>query len=171
MRRAALIAAMLAALATPLRAAEVYICWLGAGGYTMTGRMTFPDALATAPLITQDDVTTFRITGYFEERLIGKWVVADRTAQTSWLLRYQPQAAIFPLVALDGLYQMWNANGDVTDCGDPGFGFNAGNGGQDFCIDNTFILSSSITPDTPILGYAEPQLPSCTGPMLLGKSE
>ncbi|SMY06520.1 hypothetical protein [Flavimaricola marinus] len=168
--RARYLGAVLALLAAPVQAAEVYICWLGAGGYTMTGRMTFPDALMSAPIVTQDDVTSFRITGYFEERVIGKWDMADRTPQTSWLLRYQPRTAVFPLVGLDGLYQMWNANGDVTDCGVPGFGFNAGNGGQDFCIDNTFILSSSIEPDKPILGYAEPQLPGCTAPALLGKA-
>lgn len=161
---------LLSLCALPVQAKEVYICWLGAGGYTMTGRMTYPDALANAPLITQDDVTSFRITGFFEERVIGKWDMADMTGQTSWLLRYQPLTANFPLVGFDGLYQMWNANGDVTDCGIPGFGFNAGNGGQDFCIDNTFILSSSIPADTPLIGYAEPQLPSCTGAVLLGKS-
>ena len=162
-------AALLALLATPLQAAETYICWLGAGGYTMTGRMEYPDALADAALITEADVTSFRITGYFEGRVIGKWDMADRTPQTSWLLRYSPRTGTFPLESFDGLYQMWNANGDVTDCGVPGFGFNAGNGGQDVCIDNTFILSSSIPPDTPLVGYAEPQLPDCTGAFLIGK--
>lgn len=169
--RAICLAAAVALAAAPLRAAEVYICWLGAGGYTMTGRMTFPDALLDTPLVTHNDLTSFRITGYFEERVIGKWDMAERTPQTSWLLRYEPRTSSFPLVGFDGLYQMWNANGEVTDCGVPGFGFNAGNGGQDFCIDNTFILSSSIPPDTPLLGYSEPQLPSCQGPALLGKRQ
>lgn len=167
MIRAVTVMAMLAA--SPMQAGEVYICWLGAGGYTMTGRMTYPDALNDTALVTQDDLTSFRITGYFDGRVIGKWDMAERTPQTSWLLRYDPGTARFPLVGGDGLYQMWNANGEVTDCGIPGFGFNAGNGGQDFCIDDTFILSSSIPADSPLLGFAEPQLPTCAGPALLGK--
>lgn len=162
-------AALLVALAAPAQAAEVFICWQGAGGYTMTGRMTYPDALSRRSIVTQDDVTGFRITGYFEGRVIGKWDLADRTPTTSWLLRYDPRRGVFPLVGLNGLYQMWNANGDVNDCGTPGFGFNAGNGGQDFCIDDTFILSSSIPPDTPILGFSAPQSPDCAGPDLIGK--
>lgn len=169
MIRAATLAALL--VASPVQAGEVYICWLGAGGYTMTGRMTYPEALNDAPLITQNDLTSFRITGYFEGRLIGKWDMADLTPQTSWLVRYDPGASRFLLDGFDGLYQMWNGNGEVNDCGNPGFGFNAGNGGQDFCIDNTFILSSSIPPDTPLLGYVEPQLPTCAGPALLGKRQ
>lgn len=167
MIRAVPLAVMLAA--SSAQAGEVYICWLGAGGYTMTGRMTYPEALNDAVLVTQDDLTSFRITGYFDGRVIGKWDMAEATPQTSWLLRYDPRSAQFPLVGFDGLYQMWNANGEVNDCGNLGFGFNAGNGGQDFCIDNTFILSSSIPADTPLLGFAEPQLPTCVGPALLGK--
>jgi hypothetical protein len=51
---------------------------------------------------------------------------------------------------LEQSYQEWNANGQVDDCGSPGFGFNGGNWAQDFCIDNVWIEESSIDPDTPL---------------------
>jgi hypothetical protein len=47
---------------------------------------------------------------------------------------------------LEQSYQEWNANGQVNDCGIPGFGFNGGNWAQDFCIDNVWIEESSIDP-------------------------
>ena len=168
-RRIALaLAATLAA--APLSAAEVFICWIGNGGYTMNGRMEYPDSLQ-GRIVRQDDVTAFEITGYFEGRRIGHWSMADLTPETSWLVQYDSQGGYFPLVGADGLYQMWNANGFVDDCGVGGFGFNSGNGGQDVCIDNTYIASSTIDWDTPILGLADEPSPTCDGPALIGALE
>ncbi len=167
-RLAPALALLTALMATPAQAVEVFICWIGNGGYTMTGRMVYPDTLAGQRFIGQADVTEFEITGYFEGGRIGAWSLDQRTPATSWLLRYDARLGIFPTEGLNGLYQMWNANGFVDDCGTPGFGFNSGNGGQDVCIDDTYIASSTIDWDTPIVGLADEASPLCDGPALIG---
>jgi hypothetical protein len=79
-------------------------------------------------------------------------VDAQRTTETSWTLFFDTNAIAFPMGGhfLEQSYQEWNANGQVDDCGSPGFGFNGGNWAQDFCIDNVWIEESSIDPDTPL---------------------
>lgn len=160
----------LIACAPPLAAEVRYICWRGAGGYTMTGRMEFPDAVAARGVITEADLTGFHIKGFHFGAPIGSWSLAALTDQTSWLLRYDPERHLFDLGGLLGLYQAWNANGAVSDCGVPGFGFNAGNGGQDICVDGRFVTESTIPWDTPLVTYDAPQPPDCIGPELLGKA-
>lgn len=62
--------------------------------------------------------------------------------------------------------QGWNANGDVTDCGTPGFGFNSGNFAQDICLNGAYVEASSIAPDTLLLAtldHATPRLPQHSG--------
>jgi hypothetical protein len=56
--------------------------------------------------------------------------------------------------------QGWNANGDVTDCGTPGFGFNSGNFAQDICLNGAYVEASSIAPDTPLLATLNPEPPT-----------
>ena len=147
-----------------------YICWRGAGGYTMTGKFQYADALAQRPLIRESDLISFRIEGFLDGERIGRWSLDDLRPETSWLFRYDPVRHIFPLTDPSGLYQMWNANGLVNDCGTPGFGFNAGNGGQDVCIDDTFVTASTIDPATPLVSFARPQSADCIGEPLLGKA-
>ncbi len=156
--------------ATTADAAMVYICWVGANGYTMTGSMDFPDSLADADMITEADVTRFKIAGYFEGQLIGTWDLADRTETTTWYLRYFPREMRFPTNAeVPGLIdQGWNADGTATDCGPGGFGFNAGNYAQDFCLDGVWIEPSGVPPETPFFAQSEaPWTPDCSGPRLL----
>jgi hypothetical protein len=83
---------------------------------------------------------------------IGSWSMAQRTTETSWTLFFDTNKIAFPMGGhfLEQSYQEWNANGQVDDCGIPGFGFNGGNWAQDFCIDNVWIEESSIDPDTPL---------------------
>lgn len=162
-------AAAVSLVATTLRAETRFFCWQGGGGYTMTGRFSFPDNLANAALIREDDVTEFEIIGYFEGEYVGSWDAMGRNDDTSWLLQYDPRRGYFPLKGFSGLYQMWNANGFVDDCGTPGFGFNAGNGGQDVCVDGTYIATSTIAWDTPILTTDTQPTAQCSGPALLGR--
>ena len=164
-----LAAGISALLATTANAVIRFFCWQGNGGYTMTGRFSYPDDLADRPIIREGDVTEFEIIGYFEGNRIGSWNLMWLNDDTSWLLRYDTRRGLFPLKGSTGLYQMWNANGLVNDCGVPGFGFNAGNGGQDVCIDNTFILSSSIDWDTPLVTLDQAPSPDCQGTLLMGR--
>ena len=165
---------LLTMMTAPAHAATIHICWVGANGYTMVGRMEFPDALLTAPMVTEADVTAFRITGYLEGQLLGKWDLADLTPTTTWYLRYQPETMTFPTtgqyVSTTGIDQGWNANGDVTDCGTPGFGFNAANYAQDFCLNGTWVEPSGMPPETPFKASTEaPYTPDCSGPALVSK--
>ncbi|MEJ8561715.1 hypothetical protein QTO30_11115 [Yoonia sp. GPGPB17] len=48
-------------LATGANAADFYFCWDGANGYTMTGQMSINPASLNKPIVTQDDVTLFKI--------------------------------------------------------------------------------------------------------------
>ncbi len=155
-------------------AAVVHICWQGSNGYTMTGRMEFADSLLPGPLVTETDITTFRITGYLEGQLLGKWDLADLTPTTTWYLRYDPVSMTFPTtataVSATGIDQGWNANGEVTDCGSPGFGFNAANYAQDICLNGTWVEPSGVPPETPFKASTEaPYTPDCAGPALVSK--
>ena len=166
--------ALFALIAAPAHAAVVHICWVGANGYTMTGRMAFPDPLLAAPLVTEADITAFRITGYLQGQLLGKWDLSDLTPATTWYLRYFPDTMTFPTtgeyVSPYGIDQGWNANGDVTDCGSPGFGFNAANYAQDFCLNSTWVEPSGMPPETPFKASMQaPYTPDCAGPALVSK--
>ena len=145
------------------QAAELNFCWLGGGGYTMTGRMSLPDAAMFKTILTEDDITGFKISGYHKGRLLGSWNAADRGPNTTWHLRFDPAGMIF----LTGgsfagfVSQGWNANGNVTDCGAPGFGFNSSNFAQDICLNGAYVEASSIAPDTPLLATLAPVTPEC----------
>jgi hypothetical protein len=168
----AAVAVSLAVAASPSQAELVYLCWQGSNGYTMTGTMEFPDSLTSAPMITEADVTRFKISGYLEQTLIGTWDLADRTETTTWYLRYMPAEMRFPTNGeVPGtIDQGWNADGTATDCGNPGFGFNAGNYAQDFCLDGVWVEPSGVPPSTPFLAqYDAPYSPDCSGPALSSK--
>ncbi len=166
------IALALALMGSAADAATVHFCWQGENGYTMTGKLAFPDSLLTADLITEADVTSFQITGYQHGRRLGAWDMADRGPDTTWYLRYMPRSMQFPVDSmLDGPFdQGWNANGNADDCGRGGFGFNAGNYAQDFCLDGVWIEESGMPPPTPFYAMTTPPpTPDCSGPMLMSK--
>lgn len=150
-------------LAQPIQAASFNFCWLGATGYTMTGTIVFPDSKLDQALITQDDLTAFKITGYLNGVRIGAWNMEDRTAGTTWHLRFHPATASFPVAGPfpSESSQGWNANGSVNDCGTPGFGFNAASGAQDVCVNDTFMRDSSIPRETPFFATTAAVTPDC----------
>ena len=169
MIRAAL---LLALAASPTRAELVHFCWAGSGGYTMTGSMEFPDALARADMITEADLTRFRIAGFKDGEPIGTWDMATRAPDDTWYLRYFPQEMLFPTNGeVAGIIdQGWNADGTATDCDDGGWGFNAGSYAQDFCLDGVWIEESGVKPAKPFVAQlTAPTDPACAGPALLSK--
>ena len=120
--------------------------------------------------MTERDVTAFRITGYERGVMIGQWDMSERGANTTWHLRFDPGSRVFPT---GGSFpgersQGWNANGEVTDCGRRGFGFNSGNYAQDICLYGVWIAQSSIPPETPLFATTEPVTPDCRAVELLG---
>lgn len=170
MIRAALLLSVFAA--GPASAAVVHFCWRGANGYSMTGVMEFPDSLLGAGMITESDVTAFRITGYRDGVPIGSWDAMTREPDDTWYLRYFPQSWRFPTDGeVPGPFdQGWNADGTATDCGEGGFGFNAGNYAQDFCLSGVWIEESGVPPPTPFIAQAEPPAdPTCRGEALLSR--
>ena len=165
-------ALLLSALATPGRAAMVHLCWLGANGYSMTGSMEFPDALLDADLITEADVTAFRIAGFKDGELIGTWDAMAREPDDTWYLRYFPRDWHFPTNGeVPGPFdQGWNADGTAMDCDEGEFGFNAGNYAQDFCLSGEWIEESGVPPATPFIAQGTPPTdPGCQGEALLSK--
>jgi hypothetical protein len=125
MRITALAAAMLALSATaaaPSDNARFQFCWIGASGYTMEGIIGFPGDLLGTGIITQADLTEFRIWGYLDGVPVGSWSMQQRTTETSWTLFFDTNAIAFPMGGhfLEQSYQEWNANGQVDDCGKPG---------------------------------------------------
>lgn len=167
-----MVAAM--SFAATAQAEVVYICWQGDNGFTMAGRMEFPDALSNAPMITEAEVTAFVITGYLDGRALGRWDAAKRRPDATWYLRYFPQEMRFPVNGeVEGWFdQGWNADGDAMDCGAGGFGFNAGNYAQDFCLNGRWIEESGMPPPTPFYAMATPPAnPDCSGQMMMMKQE
>ena len=141
-------------------------CWLGASGWSLRGEMTVRDGAMSQPRVTEADVTRFWIEGFHNDRPVGKWNLADRTPSTSFNVNYDPAARAFVTGGWSNSDegQQWNANGDVTDCGTPGFGFNSGASGQDVCVNGVWIMDSTIPADTPFH-----ELEACPGAPLLGK--
>ena len=145
------------------QAAVVNFCWLGANGYTMTGRMEVPDNAMYQAVITEADVTRFKISGYYKRQLIGTWNAAQAKRDTTWHLRFDPMGMTF---LTGGVFatthsQGWNADGDVENCGNPGFGFNSGSYGQDICVNGTYFTASSIAPDTPLVATTQTVTSDC----------
>ena len=138
----------------------------------MTGRMVLPDAALGKALVRETDVTAFKITGYHEGTRLGSWNMDALTDATSWVLHFHPESLSFPMPTDLGLpmTQLWNANGNVDDCGVPGFGFNAGNFAQDVCVDGVYIEPSSIDPDTRLFATYDPVTPDCANAAALSKS-
>ncbi|GGL54217.1 hypothetical protein [Wenxinia marina] len=171
MIRAALLCLALAPL--PAGAAEFEFCWLGASGYTLTGRIAFPDALMVAPMVTEADVTAFEITGYLHGTPIGHWSAEGRAPDSTWHLRFVPATLTFPTGGNfpGDASQGWNADGDVDDCGAEGFGFNSGNYAQDVCLDGAWIADSSIDPTTPLVATTGTVTPECRMPELLSRAD
>lgn len=157
------LALLLAALAGPVQAEDVYLCWVGANGWSMTGIMTFPDELSHAARITAADVTGFQITGWLDGRQIGGWNLKDSGPETTFVLNYSPAQGAFLMGGnWPGRFsQGWNANGDVTDCGAGGFGFNAGNYAQDVCLDGRWVEESGVPPPTPLYALSRMPDPDC----------
>lgn len=165
------VAAVLVMMASPAQAAQFNFCWSGSNGYTMTGTIGFADALMTRSIVTETEVSLFRIVGFRDGVAIGKWSLNDLTDDTTWHLRFDPRTLTFPTGGSfpGDASQGWNANGDVTDCGPGGFGFNSGNYAQDVCLDGVWISDSSIPPETPLGATPEPVTPDCRRAPLLGK--
>jgi hypothetical protein len=165
-------ALLLTLLAAPARAELVHFCWAGSNGYTMTGSMEFPDALRDAPMITEGDVTRFRIAGFRDGREIGTWDMATREPDDTWYLRYFPREMLFPTNGeVAGPFdQGWNADGTAMDCDKGEWGFNAGNYAQDFCLNGVWVEESGVEPQKPFRTQTTaPTDPACAGPALLSK--
>jgi len=126
---------------------------------------------AVCNMVTQDDISAFQITGYHNGTKVGYWTLEDRIPTTTWILRFEPETLNFPVGGdFPGLVsQGWNANGEVTDCGNPGFGFNSGNYAQDVCINGVYIAASSIDPFTPLRATYDPVTPECDTTPALSK--
>ena len=153
----------LSLVVTQAHAADFYFCWQGSNGFTMTGQMSIDPTAINKPLITQNDVTLFKIAGYQDGSILGKWDMATRAADDSWFLNYDParRAFLTPGEMGLGVSQAWNANGNANDCGVPGFGFNLGNYAQDFCVDGRWVEESGMPPETPFLVSPIPVDPRC----------
>jgi hypothetical protein len=148
------------------------LCWTGGSGYTMTGRMELPASAMRKSMVRETDIAAFKITGYLNSVRVGSWNLMNKTPTTSWALYFDPATFTFP-TAIDlnlQVSQEWNANGDVDDCGNPGFGFNAGNFAQDVCINSQYIEPSSIDPGTTLFATYDPVTPDCRSAAALSKS-
>lgn len=159
-------------LAGPVQAETLNFCWTGGGGYTMTGRMTLKAGAMARTVATESDVSAFKIAGYHRGQLLGTWDMAQRNPDTTWHLRFDPLSMQF---LTGGSFagtnsQGWNANGDVDDCGESGFGFNSGNYAQDICVNGSYVAASSIPPETPFHATRSPVSADCGLPAPLSKS-
>lgn len=153
-------------------AANVNFCWRGESGYTMTGRMQIPDEKMFKAIVTEADVTGFKIAGYYHGQLLGTWDKHQVAQGTTWHLRFDPMGMTFLTGgSFAGTHsQGWNADGNVQNCGSPGFGFNSGNYAQDICVNGTYIETSSIEPATPFLATMGPVMPDCRNTIPMSKA-
>lgn len=170
--RLSLAVVLAAGLASPSLAADLRFCWVGANGYSLSGRMQVPDQKMSNAVITENDVTVFRISGFYNGMPIGNWDMRERTPDTTFHVRFDPIAMQF---LTGGSFastnsQGWNADGNVMNCGNPGFGFNSGNYAQDICVNGTYIEASSIDPATPLMAQSGPEAPTCKPAQLMSEA-
>ncbi len=153
----------------PINAAEVKFCWQGVAGYSVTGRMRFPDQLAKAERITETDVTGFEITGFRDGQVIGQWSLDQLGPATSWNLNFMPRQMMFAVGgdSYTDTGQQWNSNGSADDCGAGGFGFNIGGNAQDICLSNVWIAEAGIAFDTPLAAVPADQPLDCGQDMVI----
>ena len=166
--------AVLAVMTVPsfTHASDFSFCWIGANGYSMTGRMAVATGAPVDRVITEADVKTFKIAGYHDGNLLGTWDIRDLTDGDTWHLRFDMATQTF---LTGGSFptqnsQGWNANGGAADCGNPGFGFNSGNNAQDVCVNGTWIQASSIPPTTPLTATPTTSPNQCRALPFLSKS-
>lgn len=159
--------------ALPAIAVDLNFCWVGNGGYTMTGQMRVPDIKMTQAILTEEDLLRFKIVGYKDGVPIGSWDMTNRTPDTTWHLRFDPVVQQF---LTGGSFattrsQGWNADGTASNCGSSGFGFNSGNYAQDICVNGMYVAESSIAPETPFFATTAAVSPSCGQSIPLGKRQ
>lgn len=133
--------------------------------------MSIPDGAMYQAILTERDVTAFKVSGYHKGQLIGTWNSATRGDEATWHLRFDPAGMTF---LTGGRFagtasQGWNADGSSENCGNPGFGFNSGNYGQDLCVNGMWIEGSSIDPETPLLATLDPVTPDCRNAAAVSK--
>ncbi len=164
--------AVMACLTTPVAAlaSDFSFCWVGANGYTMTGKMSLSQGVTG--MATEKDVTAFKIAGYRNGTLLGTWDMADLHPGATWHLRFDTATQTFPT---GGSFptqnsQGWNADGGADDCGNPGFGFNSGNHAQDVCVDGHWARDSSIAPESPLTAVSGKGGAQCQFEALMSKS-
>ena len=137
----------------------------------MTGRMSLPDDAMYRAIITEDDVTAFKISGYHKGRLIGTWDRRQAQPDTTFHLRFDPAGMTFLTGGRFASFasQGWNANGNADNCGSPGFGFNSGDFSQDICLNGDYVEGSSIDPNTPLVATLDPVTPDCRNTAAVSK--
>lgn len=170
MKGMALATAMICGAATAAQASSVEyaFCWIGDNGYTMEGWMQFDKALLGTGLIFQDQITAFTIRGYREGTPIGSWSLDELTPETTWILSFDTTKLEFPTGSTgNNDLQAWNADGTASNCGNPGFGFNAGNNAQDVCVNGLWITDSMVDRFTPLQAFPAGSGRPCGDPDLL----
>lgn len=148
--------------------------WQGNGGYAVRGGLSYDSAGLPGPFVREGDVACFVIEGTRDGAPVGRWALTMLNEQTSWRLHFDPAGGRF-VVDGEGIWmpQAWNMNGEGTDCGAGGFGFNIGNAAQDICLDDTLIVDSQVPPDDPFPAVRVDRYDfpadACVGPALLSQ--
>ena len=152
-RAAALLAgsALCALTAIPAIAATVSynLNWAGNGGYSMSGSFSFDSASAGDNRVIATELLSMSITGFFNGNPLGTWSLGDPySGAEPFNFQFDTAAGAFLVGGNSGGLngQNWNDDGSSgNSCGNPGFGFNSGSGGQDICVNGQFIGASSIS--------------------------
>ncbi len=146
--------------------------WVGGGGFSMRGAVSFDAGLMAEQLVTEDEVECFVVEGYQDDTPIGRWALGMLTETTTWTMTFDPVLEQFVVFGPGApMPQAWNMNGIGTDCGEDGFGFNIGNAAQDLCLGGTLLVDSQVNPTRPFPavrndGFVFPG-DACHGTMIL----
>lgn len=166
-------AALLATLPAQAQNATFRFEWIGEGGYSLRGGLSFPAALLGQRLVLEDDLDCFAIEGYRDGQAIGRWALGMLTEETTWRLTFDPAAAAFVVWGPGApMPQAWNMDGQGVDCGAGGFGFNIGNAAQDICLDGNLLTESQVAPSRPFPALRDDDFDlkgdACRGTVLMG---
>jgi len=156
--------------AAPVRSAvlEYDIAWSGSNNYAMTGAFSFDSASAADGRIDETELLSLSIEGFHSGILVGSWALGDPyVGAEPFNFNFDPVAELFFVGGNSNLLsgQNWNDDGNTgSSCGNPGFGFNSGSGGQDICVDGALV--SSAPRDQPL--QVTRSVPEPTTALLVG---
>jgi hypothetical protein len=165
-----IVAGALLAASAAAHAAVYTISWTGSGGYSMTGSMSFSDALLGTGPITASSLTSFSIEGFLGAASVGTW---DRFADGlgvgfNFNFNFDTTTEQFLTggFSASSTGQDWNTTTGGSTCNT--FGFSSGSASQGLCINGSSFVGAIPISQPTLIATRVSSVPEPSALALLG---